>query len=316
MIAVSTVEIGIQNDISIFGRAEGPAVFADINHHTYSLTEFRMNAKFRIWDDRIEKSASTRTRMSKSVRASQKVSDCDEDDLSGTSLEDIIVGVAAERTRVGEAFQALAGRLIQAQEEERRRLARELHDGLNQQLAMLTVELGMLARQVPEAESGIRQQLLKLRDRSEGLSNDLHRMTHQLHPAALEHLGLIPALRGHCAEFSRNQGIRVWFQVAPWLAPVPQEAAVCLYRITQEALRNVAKHSRAQEACVEINQEGHEIRLRIEDKGVGFDSTIPMAGKCLGLISIRERVQLLSGSVAIKSAPGKGTSVEVRVPVR
>ena len=275
-----------------------------------------MNAKSKTWDNRSERSASNRTRMTEPVQAKQRVSDCCEDDLSGTSLQDIIAGVAEERARAGEAFRVLAGRLIQAQEEERRRLARELHDGLNQQLAMLTVELGMLAKQLPESESGIRQQLSKLRDRTEGLSNDLHRMTHQLHPAALEHLGLIPALRGHCAEFSRNQGIRVWFQVAPWLDPVPREAAVCLYRITQEALRNVAKYSRAQQAWVEINQEGNEIRLRIEDKGVGFDSTIPMAGKCLGLISIRERVQLLSGSVTIKSAPGKGTSVEVRVPVR
>ena len=233
-----------------------------------------------------------------------------------TKMESMVAGVAGERTRVGEALPAPIGRLMEAQEEERRRLARELHDGLNQQLAMLTVELGMLAQQVPESSTAIREQLLKLRDRSEGLSNDLHRMIHQLHPAALEYLGLIPALRGHCAEFSRNQGIRVWFRVAPWLEPVPQEAAVCLYRITQEALRNVAKHSRAQEAWVEIDQDGDEIRLFIEDKGVGFDSTIPTAGKCLGLISIRERVQLLSGSVAIKSVSGKGTSVEVRVPVR
>ena len=236
-------------------------------------------------------------------------------DILGTKMEGIIAEVAEERARASEGSLALAGRLIQAQEEERRRLARELHDGLNQQLAMLTVELGMLAQQVPENTSTIREQLFKLRDRSEGLSNDLHRMTHQLHPATLEHLGLIPALRGHCAEFSRNHGIKVWFHVSPWLGSVSQGVAVCLYRITQEALRNVAKHSRAREAWVEIYQEGKVIQLSIKDKGAGFTSGIPTAGKCLGLISMRERVQLLSGSLAIKSAPGDGTTVEIRVPV-
>jgi signal transduction histidine kinase len=91
--------------------------------------------------------------------------------------------------------------------------------------------------------------------------------------------------------------------------------AVCLYRITQEALRNVAKHSRAQEAWVEVEQDRDGIRLSIVDKGVGFDLRMPKAGRCLGLVSIRERVQLLAGSVTIKSAPGEGTCLEVRVPV-
>src|SRR5262245_33542861 len=134
-------------------------------------------------------------------------------DFLGKSLESIIAGVAVERTRADEALRALTGRLIEAQEMERRRLARELHDGLNQQLAMLAVELGMLARQVPESSAAIRDQLLNLRDRAERFSNDLRHMTHQLHPAALEHLGLVSALRSHCAEFSRHQAMRVRFDV-------------------------------------------------------------------------------------------------------
>ncbi len=135
-------------------------------------------------------------------------------DFLGKSLESIIAGVAVERTRADEALRALTGRLIEAQEMERRRLARELHDGLNQQLAMLAVELGMLARQVPESSATIRDQLLNLRDRAERFCNDLRHMTHQLHPAALEHLGLVSALRSHCAEFSRHQEMRVWFDVS------------------------------------------------------------------------------------------------------
>ena len=171
------------------------------------------------------------------------------------NLEIIIAKVALEPKRVGKALRSLTGKLIQAQEEERRRLARELHDGLNQELAILTMELGMVAKQVPETEPAIREQISKLRDRTEGLVNDLHRMTHELHPAALELLGLVPAMRSHCAEFSANAGIRVWFQVVSELGRVRRETAVCLYRIAQEALRNVAKHSRAQEAWVEIEQD-------------------------------------------------------------
>jgi signal transduction histidine kinase len=154
-----------------------------------------------------------------------------------------------------------------------------------------------------------------LRDRTERLANDVHRMTHQLHPAALEHLGLISALRSHCYEFTENEGIAVQFQVINELGPVQQEAAVCLYRVAQEALRNVSKHSRADEAWVKIGRDGDEIRLSIVDKGIGFDGESPNAGKCLGLISMRERVRLLSGSVNIKSALGEGTRVEVWVPI-
>ena len=232
----------------------------------------------------------------------------------GRNLEIIIAKVAVERKRAGKALRSLTGKLIQAQEEERRRLARELHDGLNQELAILTMELGMVAKQVPETEPVIREQLSKLRDRTEGLVNDLHRMTHELHPAALELLGLVPALRSHCAEFSANAGIRVWFRVVSELGQMRPETAVCLYRIAQESLRNVAKHSRAQEAWVEIEQDNGEIRLSIVDTGVGFENEAPDAGKCLGLISMRERVRLLSGMIKIKSAPGEGTRVEVRVP--
>jgi len=235
-------------------------------------------------------------------------------DFLGNTLESIIAGVAVERIRSDEALRALTGRLIEAQEKERRRLARELHDGLNQQLAMLAVELGMLASKVPEGTAMVRDQLFRLRDRAEGLSNDLRHMTHQLHPAALEHLGLVSALRSHCAEFSRQEGMRVWFHVNADVRSKNSDVDVCLYRIAQEAIRNAAKHSHAKEAWVEIGQQRDVIRLSILDRGIGFDSRTLNAGRGLGLVSMRERAALISGSLTIKSAPGEGTCVEVRVP--
>jgi signal transduction histidine kinase len=238
-----------------------------------------------------------------------------EPDFWGKGLEGIIAGVAAERTRADEALRVLTGRLIEAQEAERRRLARELHDGLNQQLAMLAVELGMLAKQVPESAATIRHQLLNLRDRAERFCNELRHMTHQLHPAALEHLGLVSALRSHCAEFSRHEGMRVWFHVSAEVRSTNSEVAASLYRIAQEGIRNAAKHSGASEAWVEIGQHRDAIRLSIVDKGVGFDLRAIKVGQGLGLVSIGERVKMMSGSLTIKSAPGKGTCLEVRVPV-
>jgi two-component system sensor histidine kinase NreB len=178
---------------------------------------------------------------------------------------------------------------------------------------MHAAQLGMLSRQV--REGAIRDQLLKLRDHTERLCNDLRHMTHQLHPAALDHLGLVSALRGHCAEFGRNEGMRVWFQVTAEVRSTDSDLDVCLYRIAQEALRNAAKHSHAKEAWVEIGQHRDGIRLSVVDKGVGFDLRMLEAGRGLGLVSMRERAQLMFGTVTIKSALGQGTSVEVRVPV-
>ena len=233
---------------------------------------------------------------------------------NGNPLEGAIVRVALERSRTGKALQIMTGKLLQAQEEERKRIARELHDGLNQQLAMLTVELGLLARQVPETTALV-ESLLNLRQRAEGLSDDLRHITHQLHPAALEHLGLISALQSHCAAFSQHEGIHTWFTVEQGLGPVPPDVAISLYRITQEALRNVAKHSAAKEAWVKITRHQTGIQLSIVDNGVGFCRDAVQEKVGLGLVSIQERVQIVKGQLIIRSSPNEGTRIEIRVPI-
>jgi len=229
-------------------------------------------------------------------------------------MESAIARVALERSRAGKALQVLTGKLMAAQEEERRRIGRELHDGLNQQLAMFAVELGLLARQTPAGSPELLESILNLRHRAEGLSNDLRLITHQLHPAALEHLGLISALRSLCGEFSRHEKIRVWFSVEKEMGRVPSEIAICLYRIAQEALRNVVKHSGSSVAWVKITKSREEFQLSIEDKGIGFKfRTNPTAG--LGLVSMQERVQIVQGRINIQSAPGEGTMIRVYVPI-
>ena len=233
----------------------------------------------------------------------------------GRNLEGIIARVSVERTRSGEALQALTGKLLQAQEEQSRRLARELHDGLNQELAMLAVELGVLARQVPDNLPAFRDQLCRLRGHTERLSDDLRAITHQLHPAVLENLGLVSALRSYCAEFSCLEGIQTWFSIESELGHVSTDVALSLYRIAQEALRNVAKHSGAREAWVKVARKGHSLHLVIVDKGTGFSPEQAKASLGIGLISMRERVQLARGSLTIKAAPQEGTRIEVHVPI-
>jgi signal transduction histidine kinase len=228
-------------------------------------------------------------------------------------LDGAIAGVALERSRAGNALHILTGKLFEAQEEERRRIARELHDGLNQQLAMLAVEIGMLARKVPAEARELHDSVVDLRKRAEGLSDDLRMMTHQLHPAVLEHLGLVCAVRSHCAEFSQLAGIRVRLTTEQ-ISGLPRDVSICLYRIVQEALQNIAKHSGATEASIRIRIVRGEIHLSIIDKGVGIDPDALRKTQGLGLISMRERVQLVNGQLEI-SASGSGTRIMVRVPI-
>jgi len=212
-------------------------------------------------------------------------------------------------------LQIMAARLIEAQEKERRRIGRELHDGFTQQLAMFAVELGMLARQVPSKETSVIESILALRERAESLSEDVRHISHQLHPVALEYLGLKSALRSLCAEYTKNSGVHVWFSHRGQTEEViPPETAICLYRIAQEALRNIVKHSRAKVAWIKISHIPGGVRLCIVDKGVGF--CLDSAQKTgLGLVSMKERVQIVHGRIEIKSVPTVGTAIRITLPV-
>src|SRR4051794_12784411 len=165
----------------------------------------------------------------------------------------------------------LAGRLIEAQECERRRVARELHDDLNQGLALLAVELDVLARQPPRSAAETAERLRGLSARVKGLSSAVHALSHRLHPARLEHLGLAAALQGLCDELTRCHGVRVNFTHAGVPDAVPGATALCLYRVAQEALRNVVRHSGAGHAAVELAGTPAGLRLRVSDGGAGFD---------------------------------------------
>jgi PAS domain S-box-containing protein len=220
---------------------------------------------------------------------------------------------------VTEAKQALAdnrdlvGRLIISQEVERQRIARELHDDLSQKIALLNIDLDQFAAQanVPE----FRSRLQDISVRAGEIASDVHHLSHELHPSKLQTLGLVAAIRSLCRDISGKGALEVEFVHHERELVLDPDASLCLYRITQEALHNITRHSRARHASVQLLVEPPDVRLYIADSGVGFD---PKNGSSLGLglVSMRERVGLLRGQIVIHSRPGEGTRVGVRLPLK
>ena len=217
--------------------------------------------------------------------------------------------------RSEDQLRRLTANLLTAQEEERKRVARELHDDLNQRMAMLANEVSTLEQTPPGSVRLLRKQLRSLCERVNQLSDDLRNAAHRLHPSALEHFGVVAALESHCSEFAKLHRIQVKFTHGSVPESIPVEVALCLYRITQECLNNVAKHSGAREVVVAIKKREENIFLSITDDGTGFDPGQVADQKGIGIVGIRERVRLVGGTVSIVSQPEHGTQIEVRVPV-
>lgn len=213
-----------------------------------------------------------------------------------------------------DALRELSGRLIHAQERERARVAQELHDGVNQGLALLAVELDLLGQRPPEGVAALRDRLAELSARTRALASDVHRLSHGLHPAKLERLGLAAAVAGFCREAAAG-GMAIQFAAHDVPRVLPQSVALCLYRAAQAALGNVLTHSGATAAVVELTGSPEAIALRVTDDGRGFDPAVPPSPDSLGLVILRERVALVQGEAGWQSSPGRGTTVWVRVPL-
>ena len=220
-----------------------------------------------------------------------------------------------ERKQTEEALRELGGRLITAQEEERRRIARELHDDLNQRMALLSIELEQLGQKIPEKQSDLRQRVRDLRTKAQEISTEIHQMSYKLHPFKLDHLGLAAALKSFCEEISVGQVLKVVCHQKGFPATIPAEVTLCVFRIAQESLRNVARHSGAREAQVVLEKTDAAVRLTILDRGCGFDAEADTMKKGLGFISMRERLRLVGGEISIHSQPGRGTLIDVIVPL-
>ena len=213
-----------------------------------------------------------------------------------------------------EALMAMSGRLITAQEEERTRIARELHDDLSQRMAVLQIGLEQFKQGMPDISSKAKQQLHTIAETAREVSSDIHSLSYQLHPARLELLGLVASLKGFCGEFSAQHKIDIQFLHSNIPGQIPKDVSLCLYRIAQEALQNVVKHSEAAEAEVELSGQSEEIELCISDSGRGFDVESAKRVAGLGIVSMRERLRLVGGRLSIESEPSRGTRICVRIP--
>ena len=212
-----------------------------------------------------------------------------------------------------EEVRYLAGKLITAQDDERRRIARELHDDVGQRLALVAVHLHNVEQSVPLNMVETHSSLLELKQETGEAATTLRELSHQLHSSSLQHLGLHAALKDLCRTVAQQHNILIEVETGK-----PQGSSddvdLCLFRIAQEALSNIAKHSNATTVTVRLSENMNELCLEIADDGVGFDSTGPSTG--LGLVSMRERVRFLNGTITVESTAMRGTKILARVPLR
>ena len=222
----------------------------------------------------------------------------------------ILTAVAAERRRDAQSIRELTRRLIDAQERERQHIARELHDGVAQNLALAELELDRIVDQAPaQVSDGL---LHRVRDQLTMVSQSLWEISHGLYPSNLQYLGLVLGVTRLCSDLGEEAQINIQCEVNGIPDHLPPDMSLCLFRVTQEALQNVVKHSQARNASVRLYATADRIRLRIGDDGAGFQG--PATAKGLGFASIRERLNAMNGDVEVHSAPGRGTRLEAWVP--
>lgn len=226
-----------------------------------------------------------------------------------------ITGLRAAERAAHQTLLELGGRLIQAQEEERKRVARELHDDLSQKMALLSIELDYVSRHATMPEAELRTKMQNLMAEAEDISEDLHRISHQLHPSKLDHLGLVKATKNFVVEFAAHYDLKISFHENGLPKRLPGAQSLCAFRIVQEALRNVAKHSGAREAEIFLEKQDQMLKVRVADSGHGFDTLSDKVTNGLGFIGMRERLRSVGGKLSIYSERTRGTRIEAFIPL-
>jgi PAS domain S-box-containing protein len=220
-----------------------------------------------------------------------------------------------ELRRSRDAIRTLAGSLITAQEEERRRISRELHDDLGQKVAAIAIGISRLRHRQPRAAAPLRRELARLQRRAVAVADDIRRVSHELHPPVLEQAGLVVAITSHCTEFTNYTGIEIVLELTADVGDLDRDVALVLFRVTQEALRNIAKHAEASVVHIGLRRRTEALELSVRDFGKGIDAGGGHEGG-LGLVSMAERVRLIGATLAVRRAPRGGTEVVVSVPLR
>jgi PAS domain S-box-containing protein len=221
---------------------------------------------------------------------------------------------ATERELAEEALSTASQRLIQAQEQECSRLARELHDDISQRLAMLAVNLEVVKRGLPDSADELGRQIGEVHEQVVAVGKEIQALSHRLHSPKLELLGLAATASSFCKEFSDQKKVEIEFQSESIPKELPQEIALCLFRVLQEALQNAVKHSGSRRLQVSLRGGESKIELTVQDSGVGFEPEAAIKGPGLGLTSMKERLKLVDGQLSIDSKLQGGTTIHARVP--
>jgi signal transduction histidine kinase len=207
----------------------------------------------------------------------------------------------------------LSGGLLKMQEAERARIAGELHDDICQQLTVLALELDALHSQPPDTASELRPIITALAQRVRLVASDVQRVTRGLYPARLEYLGLVPAVQAMCRDME-HYGLRIDVSRSDWPSELPASVALSLYRVTQEAVHNAAKHSAADAVRVTFEGTDEALRLTVTDTGVGFEPQRTDGSGGIGMLSMQQRLRSIGGSLSVYSAPGQGTRIRAVLP--
>ncbi len=226
----------------------------------------------------------------------------------------VLAVVVEERGRTEQALASVNRRLVEAQEQERTRIGRELHDDIGQRLALLAVELQQLHENsliLPD----VRSRMSEFQKRISEVATDIQSLSHELHSAKLQYLGIAVAMRGFCREFGERQKVEIDFQTHDLPSPLPPDISLCFFRVVQEALHNSAKHSGGRNFEVRLWGTSDEIHLTVKDSGAGFDREAAKTSRGIGLISMEERLKLLHGTVTIEARPQRGTTIHARAPL-
>jgi PAS domain S-box-containing protein len=217
--------------------------------------------------------------------------------------------------RAEEALSRVGAKLVEAQEEERSRIARELHDDISQRLALLAMQLDRMRQDLPASATDLKQDLWEAREQTSKLGNDIQALSHRLHSSKLQYRGIVAAAQSFCHELAEQHHVEIDFTHADMPPAVPENISLCLFRVLQEALRNAVQHSGVRHFDVALRGDPDGVRLTVRDAGLGFDPEGVMNNRGLGLVSMLERVTLVKGAFSIDSQPERGTTINVRVPL-
>lgn len=316
-------------DVVLSPTVEGVPLWMGVTNRLFSLTAIWLPVLFflhrrraedalqRAHDD-LEARVQARTQELATVNQAlvAEIDERMETERSLRASEAVLQASERELQQSREDLRALAGQLLTAQEEDRRRISRDLHDDVNQRLAMLSMDLRQMEKEPPSDHEHLCETIRMISDRLTTVSDDVRQMAYRFHPSILDDLGLVKAVRRLVDEFSSRTGIKSTYVHQDPVTVLPGEVAICIYRVVQESLSNVSRHARASQVEVELICEDDLLSLSVRDNGVGFRSAQPanMTGH-LGLLSMKERVRLAKGTLEVDSTPLHGTCVRVEIPL-